>query len=177
MIRPLEIQIFVSNPRDVEKEKKIIEDVCARINTTLELNNCSVRYFVKEWKKLILKFGVNAQTEIENSIKEYDIYIGIMWKKYGSDVGAINPQTGSDYGSGTVKEFFIAYDSFKRKGVPTMYMYFKDQNNGPLSDLDLDELRKVSEFRKSQETNGFCYRFKNKNDFKDKITDLLYQTA
>lgn len=73
MIRPLEIQIFVSNPRDVEKEKKIIEDVCARINTTLELNNCSVRYFVKEWKKLILKFGVNAQTEIENSIKEYEI--------------------------------------------------------------------------------------------------------
>ena len=44
MIRPLEIQIFVSNPRDVEKEKKIIEDVCARINTTLELNNCNGGY-------------------------------------------------------------------------------------------------------------------------------------
>lgn len=108
MINPIEIQIFVSNPSDVNTEKEIVQNVCGRINDRLSAIDCNVRYLVKEWNKLIGKFGVNPQREIESAIGEYDIYFGIWWKKFGSDTGIINLETGKDFGSGTYREFYFS---------------------------------------------------------------------
>ncbi|MBL1179553.1 MAG: hypothetical protein HND27_00460 [Bacteroidetes bacterium] len=75
MRSPTEIQVFVSNPSDVNTEKEIVEKICERINSQLATINCDVRYLVKEWSKLIVKFAVNPQEEIESLLGVYDIYL------------------------------------------------------------------------------------------------------
>ncbi|CAG0956617.1 hypothetical protein FLAV_00475 [Flavobacteriales bacterium] len=178
MRSPTEIQVFVSNPSDVNTEKEIVEKICERINSQLATINCDVRYLVKEWSKLIVKFAVNPQEEIESLLGVYDIYLGIWWKKFGSNTGIINPETGQDYGSGTYREFCLAYGNWSSHKIPEMYLFFKKELTTDLFESDVNaELSKVIDFRKKQEPNGFCHSFDNERDFERTITDLLWKKA
>jgi GTPase SAR1 family protein len=178
MIEPTEIQIFVSNPKDVDLEKHIVENVCTRINIQLSKIDCNIRYLVKEWGKIIGQFGLNAQLEIESKVGSYDLYLGIWWKKFGSNTRLINPETDEDFGSGTYREFCIAYNRWKDKKVPEIYLFFKKETSEDLFDPTVhSELGRVIDFEHSQQKNGFCNTFNDNHDFERKITDLLWTKA
>ncbi|PZX47556.1 NACHT domain-containing protein [Algoriphagus chordae] len=178
MRNPVEIQVFVSNPSDVDHEKQVVESICDRINNQLASIHCDVRYLVKEWSKITGKFGVNPQTEIESELGNYDLYLGIWWKKFGSDTGIINPNTGKDYGSGTYREFCMAFESWNTSKNPEMYLFFKKETPTHIFDPKvITEIKRVVEFEISQQRNGFCNSFDNERDFERKITDLLWSKA
>lgn len=161
-----EIQVFVSNPKDVDLEKSLIKNICLRINSRLSTTTCNVRYLVKDWSQVIGKFGPNPQTEIESVLGPYDIYLGIWWKKFGSNTGLVNPETNEDYGSGTYREFSQAYVHWKVKQKPEIYLFFKKQLSEDLFDIRVNsEFGKILEFEKEQQPNGFCNTFSSDREF------------
>ena len=78
-----QIQIFVSCPRDLDPEKMIVHEVSNRINKILLKNNCKIQFVIREWREVFGEIGVHPQDSINATFNEYDIYIGILWMRFG----------------------------------------------------------------------------------------------
>jgi hypothetical protein len=168
-----EIQIFISCPGDLEKEKKILKTVCQQINDTLSSKDCKVRFEVKEWRSIIGQYGTRLQEIINLKINSYDIYLGMWWMRFGSRTGAIDPLTGEEFESGTHEEFVLAKQKWEAKKDLAIYLFFKEPKQ--TKDLKvIEQLTKVLKFKQSEQTNNWISEFKTSNNFKDKITHFLY---
>lgn len=106
-------------------------------------------------------FGEDSQEVITTQIKDdYDIFIGIMWRKFGS-------QTNRS-GSGTKDEFIYAYEKWKRlngKGITIMF-YFK---NAPIlpDNIDVEQIKFLKEFKTElDEKGGLYWQYKDIEEFK-----------
>lgn len=171
-----EVQIFLSCPGDLEKEKKILKDVCRKINDTLALTECKVRFLVVEWRSIVGQYGIRPQEVINLKINSYDIYLGMWWMRFGSKTGAINPATGEEFESGTHEEFVLAKQKWEQKKDISIYLYFKDPKN--TKDITiLEQLKKVLEFKNSEMKNNWVNEFKSPTNFKDIMTHFLYGEA
>src|SRR5688572_30720469 len=100
-----QIQVFVSCPMDVNEEKDIVCEVCHKINKDLLQSGCNIQLVVREWSEIIGQIGIQAQDSINTTINEYDIYLGILWMRFGTPLKSINQATGKPYQSGTEQEF------------------------------------------------------------------------
>ena len=103
--------------------------------------------------------GTDAQGVINSQISDdYDLFIGIMWCRFGTPTGRA--------GSGTQEEFQRAKDKFdKNPDSVKIMMYFKDGAVQP-SQLDVQQLTSVNEFRDSLGKEGGLYwKFNDLNDF------------
>ena len=144
------LSIFVASPSDVKDERETLEAIVKEYNLAWakELN---IRLDLVKWETHSYPdFGEDAQAVINKQIpQDYDIFIGIMWHRYGTATGRA--------GSGTVEEFQLAkerYDNDPDK-VKIMF-YFKDGPVSP-SKLDPDHLIQINEFRKSLGKEGALY--------------------
>jgi hypothetical protein len=167
----LEIQIFVSCPGDVNSEKKIVEDICKNLLEASQ-NRCKVRFIVREWKSIIAPFGERPQQIINEDIKDYDIYLGIFWMRFGTKTGAVNPNTGQEYESGTQEEFVLAHENYKAKKIPQIHLFIRE-SIGPKDATAAEQLWLVKKFVEEQQSNGWINSYSNESDFKDKIYNIL----
>jgi len=94
--------------------------------------------------------GNHPQELINSQIgDDFDIFIGIMWGKFGSPT--------EESGSGTEEEFFLAkrrYDA--DSGSIKIMFYFKDTPLPP-SKIDTDQLKKVQDFKSTLGKKGVLY--------------------
>ena len=74
----IEIQIFVSCPGDVSREKAVVERVCERVNTNMIQSGCDIRVKFRDFSEIIGPTGERPQQIINDRIKGYDIYLGIL---------------------------------------------------------------------------------------------------
>ena len=140
-----QLKVFVSCPGDVETEKQRVQVVCDEINQD-HSDRCNVSLIMCEWRSSVIpQFGPRIQQIINDQIGEYDVFIGIMWGRFGTPPGAKNPHTSEDYESGTEEEFQLAYDRWRQNGEPLMNFYFKKAAAVSLSEIET--LRKVLEFK------------------------------
>ncbi len=95
---------------------------------------------------------------IDGQIGEYDIFIGLLWTRFGTPT--------SDAGSGTEHEFERAYERFRMYPDKLRIMiYFKDAPVTP-TDIDPIQLAKVNEFKKRISNLGAYYwPFKSGDQF------------
>jgi hypothetical protein len=175
MENPIEIQIFVSSPSDVPKEKAAVEEVCKRINNQLIDAGCGVRYVVKEWKNYFLSAVDNIQEEINIRVGTYDIYFGILHMRFGTPTGSRDPKTGIEYASGTQQEYLTALESWQSIQKPELYFFFKHAK-ATTNPEETKQLALVQEFRENLK-NPIPIKFKKTEGFSKKITDLLYGKA
>ncbi|WP_424963920.1 NACHT domain-containing protein [Ekhidna sp.] len=174
-----EIKIFVSNPSDVDPEKEIVKKICEDINNRYSSEDCRLLFKVKDWSQIHPKFDGNAQLQIQDLIGDYDIYLGIWWRRFGTKTGSINPSTGEEYGSGTFQEFCEAELHNSKYKVPEMRLFFKDFENfdGRVDSSKAHQLLKVLEFKEDQLPKGFCEIFKDSTDFTLRASSILNQKA
>ncbi len=171
MINTIEIQVFISCPGDVEVEKKIVEDVCKILNDSV-MEYCNFRFYPREWKSIVGHVGERPQTIINNKIKEYDIYIGILWMRFGSRTGAINEYTGEEFESGTQEEFYLAYDNWKNYKMPRIFLFNKEPK-ATLRIEETEQLLKVQKFIDDQRKNEWVNKFKDDLDFQSQVFKVL----
>ncbi len=113
------LRVFIASPGDVAEERDIVSHVVGEVQRMLggfrsvELE--PVRWETHAWPDI----GEDAQDVINNEIGEFDILIGVMWKRFGS------PTKRAD--SGTGEEFQRAYDYFKKYGRPKIMFYFRKE--------------------------------------------------
>jgi len=163
-----QINVFVSCPSDVESEKQIVKDVCGQITDVLSLSR-SVQVKVIEWRKDVIPLitGEGAQSVIDKQIAEYDydIYIGIFWKRFGDKK--------SDGFTPTEGEFEDAFKRMKETKRPIIKVYFKTENFYPMSLYEVDQFGEVIKFREKIKGHGLYDEFKDKEEFREKIFKSL----
>jgi len=147
-----EIKVFLSCPEDIVKHS--IKDVVERV---LEEDNIYFKshygfiFELKHWKKNVYlgKCTPRVQDRINEILKNCDIYLGILWTRFGSPSGS-NPE-GVSYSSGTEEEFYFA-KSLDKKLWFLFCRYPIDPHR-----IDPEQLNKIKEFKEQLKREQFWY--------------------
>lgn len=158
------LQVFVASPSDVAEERKVLEDVINEFNVTWSGTH-NVRLELLTWETHTRPgFEADAQAVINKQIgDEYDIFLGIMWGRFGSPTKRAE--------SGTVEEFERTYSRLQASpDSVNILFYFKDAGIPP-SEMDLEQLAKVQEFKRkiASEYGGLHHRFETTEEFRTKV--------
>ncbi|OGR22843.1 MAG: hypothetical protein A2277_16030 [Desulfobacterales bacterium RIFOXYA12_FULL_46_15] len=166
-----EFQVFIASPSDVEEEKKIVRKVCENLNKDPLVRGKRIQLEHKGWEDLAPSAG-RPQDTINSLQEKCDIFVCILHRKYGT---------------GTMEEFWNAYESWKNFKKPGILFYFKKAEISSLSDLEDPQLKKVFELKdKIQKDELLLYgNFTTPEDFetilsdhfKKLISDLLSKPA
>ena len=108
------------------------------------------------------------QGVINEQIGEYDIFIGIMWKRFGSPTGVAE--------SGTEEEFRLAYGRWAESGNPNIMFYFSRQPLVATSAADAQQKGKVETFRSALKNVVLCWDYDSPEKFADIVRPHLTQT-
>jgi hypothetical protein len=169
------IRVFVSCPGDLATEKEAIKKICESRNHNLSSKNQGITFEVLDFKDIVESWGERPQHNINVRFSGYDIYLGLLWMRYGSSSGASDPKTGKPFESGTEEEFRIAKAKFE-EGVPIeIYFFFKDPK-APSGLAEGRQFVKVQEFKEEIQSTGWVHTFPNTldmTDFNNKIHSIL----
>jgi len=179
------IRIFIASPGDVAQERDTLSNIVipelrrifsigpfSEVSDGVELE--AIRWETHAWPDV----GEDAQDVINREIGEFDILVGIMWRRFGT------PTRRSS--SGTGEEFQRAYDYFREYGRPKIMWYFRTEPFYTTSRGDLTQFRKVLSFRGKLENLGVLFwEFESSLEFERnvrehlirQIVDLLGQDA
>lgn len=161
-----ELTVFVASPQDVIEEREILEDTIKEINVVWAKQH-NIRLNLIKWETDVHPdIGLNVQDVINDQIEDYDIFIGIMWQRFGTPT--------EQAGSGTAEEFERAYHKYQEDSAKIKVMfYFNDAPISP-SEIDIKQLELVNEFRKRLEEKGVLYRvYKGPDNFSSLVRTHL----
>jgi len=163
-------KIFVSCPGDVTKEKEIIERVCRRLEDAKLYSGIDISIKVLYWKDIIGTYGDRPQTLINRVFENYQVYIGILWMRFGT--ATEDPTRGKIYESGTAEEFDLAVRK-KEAGHGIDIAFFQ---KAALEDIpNQDQYEKVLTFMKQIKVNTWVNSFIDDVDFGLQVNQLLTQ--
>src|SRR5438128_1465963 len=112
------LRVFVASPGDVLTERARLTSVVESLNRGLA-DHVGVVLELKEWSQVVPDMG-RPQQVIFDQLKptQWDLFIGILWLRYGSKAGGANPDE-----SGTHEEFNLAYELYQKHGKPRIMFY------------------------------------------------------
>ena len=163
----------MSCPRDVTAEKEQIKRLCKDFSDE-NLGNSNITFNVLDWKDFVGGYGVRPQEQLNEYFGNYDVYIGILWKRFGTKPGSVNTED-KENESGTEEEFYIAIDNYETHGKPKIKFFIKNYNRDSKNLSETEHLLKVDKFVKEQEdsNNNYLNKFGSADDFISKIVRLL----
>ena len=133
-------KIFLASPSDTDQERKIVIDVAAELSDTVcKALNVSLELLTWEYSTYP-SIGKYPQDVINEQIgNDYDLFIGLMWKKFGTPTEKAS--------SATEEEYNRALESYKKGGPCKNIMFYFKTSNISMDD-DLEQLQKVKAFKK-----------------------------
>jgi hypothetical protein len=143
------LRVFVASPGDVQKERELLDDIIDELNRGIAADKGLVLELVRWETHAWPDIGEDAQDVINRQIAPGDVFVGIMWNRFGTPTKRAE--------SGTKEEFDRAYAYWKQYGRPKIMFYF---NRAPFSPSSVDELeqkRKVLAFKKELGDKGALY--------------------
>lgn len=162
------IKIFLASPGDVTEERNAVERIVEMINRNIAKERF-LRLETIRWEKDTFPLlGSDAQNVVNQQIAEmfdYDLFIGIMWNRFGRPT----PRAGS----GTEEEFNRAFDSFKEIGRPEIMFYFNQAAANLKTLEDIEQKRKVIEFRNKLQNEGLIGDYSNLQEFQELLRNHL----
>ncbi len=158
------LKIFVSCPSDVDREKNEVKRACKSLKKMYRDPKINIE--VIDWKENVspLITGKEPQTVINDQIKDYDIYVGILWKHFGKkQTNDLTP---------TEEEFKIALESYIKCGKPLILIYFKTDEYYPRDIFEAEQTLQVLKFKESIKTLGLFREFKTDEFFEKIMEDI-----
>jgi tetratricopeptide (TPR) repeat protein len=140
------LRIFAASPSDMATARARIEAVANMLKPLAD--HLGLVLDVIDWRNVVPDAGRPEQV-ILNQVKprEWDIFIGILWHRFGTPSGAKDSATRREYLSGTEEEFNVAYRLWKQYGKPRIMMY-RCGRPIPPEILDPDQFKRVQKFLK-----------------------------
>lgn len=162
----MKLKIFVASPSDVSDERETVSLVVQEIKRTIgDIRNVDLET-IKWETHSFPDVGDDAQDVINKQIGKYDIFVGIMWKRFGT------PTKRSS--SGTGEEFERAYEYFKNFKRPKIMFYFRKTPFYPSNTDELTQVKKVLTFRKKLEKLGVLFwEYEKAIDFERDLREHL----
>ncbi len=155
------VRVFIASPGDVAKEREYLREVADKINQSIA-HEFGFHLEIVGWEtNVIPDMGERPQSIINKQIGSYDIFIGIMWKRFGTPTGEAE--------SGTEEEFNLAFDCREKFGTPRIMFYFNQEPFMPRNQNDLKQMEKVIEFRDRLFQEGLAWSYEGAKKFKDVI--------
>jgi hypothetical protein len=167
MLRSMDpIRIFLSSPSDVAEERRTLVALVAEINDVLTFldpgRNCqlAVQHYATDVYPDIVG---SAQQVIDRQMPaDYDIHLGIMWRRAGTPTG--------DAPSGTIHEFNRALEQREKTGKPVIMMYFcQEEVPFPTNVDDIDQLKTVMGFRQRVDSMGLVETYSQRSLFRERV--------
>lgn len=167
----IQIKVFVSCPSDVEQEKQIVRDVCDSLTKALSKSR-NIQVKTIEWRSDVIPFitGEGPQSVINKQIEEsdYDIYIGILWKRFGDkQSNGLTPTEG---------EFKDALRRSKETGKPIVQFYFKLDEFYPSGSYEALQAFEIQQFKERIRDFGLYDEFRGREEFQKKVYESILYT-
>lgn len=162
------LKVFVASPSDVHEERKALDPVVQEINDTIGRRS-GLRLDLVRWETGaypgLAAGGPQAVIDAQLPVEDVDIVIGIFWRRFGTPT--------SSRASGSVHEIERAFQAALSRGKPHIMVYFSQQPAMPRTLDEIDQWRKVVEFRERVETLGLCVPYSNVQEFADQVRKHL----
>jgi diguanylate cyclase (GGDEF)-like protein len=142
------LRVFVSSPNEVSKERNLVETVVDELNRTVSPRFRVILETVRWETHVTPGVGLDAQSVINEQIGPYDIYVGILWRRFGT----ATPRAAS----GTKEEFDGAYAEWKRTHDIKILFYFRMSGYHPTPD-DIPHIEKLHKFKIEVQQSGVFY--------------------
>lgn len=168
MQTPKKVTIFLASPGDLQRERDEVDKIVDLLNKTAGKQRHNPFYLrLKRWESDTYSSIGRAQKVIISQIGKYDIFIGIMWKRFGSPTG--------ESSSGTKEEFDHAYSLYLNKTIRHIAFYFCEGDIPiPKSVDDCEQLREVVLFRQQLNNMMLVKSYKDLEEFSRVIYRDLY---
>ncbi len=157
------LSLFIASPGDVHLERTAIVNAVSELNLTWS-QAFGIRIDVLRWETHTHPdFDSDPQAVINRQIgDEYDIFMGILWTKFGSPTPRAE--------SGTIEEFERVLKRWEKdpKSV-SIKIYFKDEALSP-SAIDGNQLIKINQFKERvSKIGGLYHKFTTTYEFEKMI--------
>ncbi len=139
-------KIFLATPSDVQEEREKIKRVIEELNLTFGKRN-GLRLELVKWETHSIP-GIaqnNPQELINPLVDSCDIFVGILWKKFGSPTDKAE--------SGTEEEFHRAYERFKENSSSLRILFYFKNTAVSIDDINLEQIQKIKNFKKDVTEN------------------------
>ncbi|WP_318344963.1 DUF4062 domain-containing protein [Flagellimonas baculiformis] len=133
-------RVFLASPGDLLDDRIVVDEAINELNHTFS-PSLGIHLELVRWETHSAP-GVSkesVQKIINKDIGDYDLFIGLLWKRFGTPT--------DEYNSGTEEEFFNAYQKFKEKPESIKILFYFKNSPFTLDDIDPDQLKKVKEFK------------------------------
>lgn len=165
-------RIFVASPGDVAEERDHLRKVVEELNMTIApFHGFSVEFI--RWETHCFPAAGRAQGVVNLQIGAYDIFIGIMWKRFGTPTGVSN--------SGTEEEFRIAYKAWQEDKLAGILFYFCQKPFMPRAVEELEQCHQVLKFKEELSQKMLIWEYDGHDVFSDTVrphlTRLLLETV
>ena len=170
------LHVFVATPRDVAAERDrlglIVRDLSAAFTEhglTLEL---------LDWRDVVPDLGRPEDVILDQlPVDKWDIFIGVLWARFGTPPGRKDPETGKPFLSGTEEEFALACRSWQETSKPHI-LFYRCKRPVPVDWLDPKQIALVQEFFTGFEVcgeyPGLYQEYETVDDFERRVRqDLL----
>ncbi len=164
------VRVFLASPSDVTAEREQLSKVVQEINTTLSALAPQQGVFLEliRWETHVHPgLGRDAQDVVNRQISDYDIFVGIMWRRFGTPTSVA--------GSGTEEEFRIAHREWEENHrLLQILFYFSQGHAAPPSTADeVDQLGHVVAFRQELTNHGLVWDYNDHTAFADTVRPHL----
>ena len=164
------VRLFVASPGDVQRERDSIVRVVTELNNTIGYNLELVVQRVG-WETHVHPALGRPQGVINAQIGNYDIFVGIMWKRFGTPTGQAD--------SGTEEEFNLAYEEWKRDNRLQVLFYFSQAKYTLNSVSETEQAAKVLAFKEELKTKSLIWEYPNAsvfpNTLRQHLTMILFE--
>ena len=166
------IRVFIASPGDLAVERRAFKDTVDELNAGFG-RGANIEFVPLGWEDALSQVGRRAQIAINADVDACDVFVLVMWRRWGQDAPDAAPYT-----SYTEEEFYRALDRFEKSGEPTVFVFFKRIDPAQMADAG-PQLAKVLAFRKKlEETRQVLYRpFADDKAFKRELDRHLITFA
>jgi hypothetical protein len=138
-------RVFVSSSDDVQREREALRNVVDELNVT-HGEDRGVMLELVRWETHAYPGVGRPPAMIYHQVGRYDIFVGIMWWRFGTTSGIA--------GSATEEDFRRAYHAWEHGGSVHILFYFCGEGYRPRNSEEAAQLAQVVAFHEELEAKG-----------------------
>ncbi|MET4426023.1 hypothetical protein [Bradyrhizobium sp. RT3a] len=142
------IRVFLSSPSDLEVHRSAIADQLRRLSRVFLQRKVAIEVLTGDCAEPGMG-RPQGQVNASLSVADCDIFIGMIWLRFGTPTGGQHSSGGHLYLSGTEEEFRLAHDAWRDTGRPKILFYFCNRVPEKLADIHPEQFARVTAFKES----------------------------
>lgn len=161
---PKDFRVFLASPGDVASERTAMGDVVDEVNQS-QGSILDYRLELVRWETHTAPGAGRPQQVINDMIGPYDIFVGVMWRRFGTPTGVAD--------SGTEEEFQIAHAAWEQDNERPLLFYFCQKPFMPRTLEEVEQVKRVLSFRKKLEGKALVWDYDGPETFEKNIRKHL----